>query len=504
MTAPACEFRATGRSQRGLPRWECRHCPNYQLAERPGLAACRRQPARGLGDTIHAVTQALRIPHCKGCDDRQTWLNRLFPYQQTDEHPRAAMHTALTAGITSYERPAHLRRCLDTLRALYPDLRVIVADTSATRPELPAGVDMLQLPHDAGLSAARNALVRACQTPYLLIAEDDFLFTPTAPLRPLLDVLEHDPTVDVAGGGVIEAKQYRPGAFDFERTAGRLIARPASQPLRTTPSGISYRPCHKVANFLVVRREAVAAHPWPEELKVGEHAPWFLLLQEAGIRVAHVPTVSIRHDKSGRSKPYREARGRAKQMQEAWFTARGLTFEQDNFYLPLDLDAAGRPNIVVLGVGHSGTTILVRMLCALGWSAEGLDEEFAEPPRIRELNATARRTGCLPSTARAALPRSMPWIVKDPRFVWTLHLWEPHLRSQRPPLLVWITRNIERTVASYLRRGRFDGDAQRATTEITGRQAAAAEQFARWPWAKIHVDYDQVQAAAALFDVARG
>ena len=38
--------------------------------------------SRGLGDTIKKVTDALRIPQCGACKQRQVKLNRLFPYKE--------------------------------------------------------------------------------------------------------------------------------------------------------------------------------------------------------------------------------------------------------------------------------------------------------------------------------------------------------------------------------------------------------------------------------------
>lgn len=43
---------------------------------------CPSASPAGLGDTIAAITAALRIPHCGGCERRRRWLNRLLPYRR--------------------------------------------------------------------------------------------------------------------------------------------------------------------------------------------------------------------------------------------------------------------------------------------------------------------------------------------------------------------------------------------------------------------------------------
>src|SRR6185437_9108184 len=80
----------------------------------------------------------------------------------------------------------------------------------------------------------------------------------------------------------------------------------------------------------------------------------------------------------------------------------------------------GRPNVLVYGVGHSGTTILTRMLFALGWNSADADEQYAESVSIRDLNRRLLsdrgkeidRSGL--TAALSALPD--PWALKDPRF----------------------------------------------------------------------------------------
>ena len=37
--------------------------------------------SKGLGDTIKKITNALNIPQCGACKQRQQKLNRLFPYK---------------------------------------------------------------------------------------------------------------------------------------------------------------------------------------------------------------------------------------------------------------------------------------------------------------------------------------------------------------------------------------------------------------------------------------
>lgn len=159
-----------------------------------------------------------------------------------------------------------------------------------------------------------------------------------------------------------------------------------------------------------------------------------------------------------------------------------------------------KPNVIVLGVGHSGTTILTRMLIALGWNGNDADEAYAESVSIREMNEHAWRYGLLPSRAAEQVERlRTPWVLKDPRFCETLHLWTP-LLIEKKPALIWITRNPDATEASYRKRG--EGAVIRGKTRQQNRRNAA-RQYADWPFAKLHISLEQITAAVELFDTQR-
>src|SRR5262245_41854678 len=77
----------------------------------------------------------------------------------------------LSLGISTFARPDCCLRLVESIREYYPDVSVIVADDSTLehRAQLtPLFKDLhLQLhwlPYDSGLSAKRNAVVRACST----------------------------------------------------------------------------------------------------------------------------------------------------------------------------------------------------------------------------------------------------------------------------------------------------------------------------------------------------
>jgi hypothetical protein len=106
--------------------------------------------------------------------------------------------------VTSFLRPGYLKDCLAGIEKNLSECEVIVVDDSG-----PQHFDdqterrFIRLPFDSGLSAKRNAGVKACATKYLLMGSDDLDFSTVearAGIEQLLRVLDEHPTVDVAGG----------------------------------------------------------------------------------------------------------------------------------------------------------------------------------------------------------------------------------------------------------------------------------------------------------------
>jgi len=89
----------------------------------------------------------------------------------------------VTAGVKAFLRQDELRRTLTAL-AGHGFHEVVVADDSGMPPEREAlyaelrsslPLSVIELPYDSGASVGRNAIVRACATPYLLMLDDDLI-----------------------------------------------------------------------------------------------------------------------------------------------------------------------------------------------------------------------------------------------------------------------------------------------------------------------------------------
>lgn len=169
-----------------------------------------------------------------------------------------------------------------------------------------------------------------------------------------------------------------------------------------------------------------------------------------------------------------------------------------------------RANLLIYGVGHSGTTILTKMLFAVGWSQggppENVDDQFSEHMAIRACNRHALTYGQLPPNAGEVFAHlESPWAVKDPRFVQTLPLWQELLLNlgQTLPVVVWIIRSIEEVKSSYLRRGELvKGEPGTHGRSVEALWSLASQHYDRWRGPKLSLHLDQIRNAAAMFQPA--
>ena len=412
----------------------------------------------------------------------------------------------VTFGITSFERPQCLQRLVASIFQYYPAASIVVADNGRRKASLPKHVEVLDLPFDCGVSAARSALVARLRTPYILLLEEDVVFTRETRIDRFIEILDCDRELGSVGGSLRIGGKIHDYAVDFRLFRGRVCGQPAAGPVRFTPTGIPYRICDKHYNFGIWRREMLESpgHAWDGLPKIGEHAPYFWRVKQAGEwRVAHTPTIIAEHDLSGRTTEYGGFRRRAGALQREWFASQGLP---NGYSQPSGIgieglnDTTEKANVVILGVGHSGTSILAKMLFAAGWNAGDADQEYGESVTVRRLNERALKEGSLDSDqADAVLGQlSSPWALKDPRFVFTLDRWIVHLaKLTKPPTLVWIRRNSGAVAGSYIRRGELRG--KHAEDVVARRLMRCHELFATWVWPKLAIDFERLSNAAGLF-----
>lgn len=371
----------------------------------------------------------------------------------------------VTFGIVSFNRHMHLEKAVASLPK---GAKVIVADNSTVgRPSVPH----VALDPDCGASTCRNYIMANCKTDYLMLFDDDTYLQDD--VSPFFDFLEREPSYACIGGAL------RLPDGSLMHSGVRLKDNEMSGAGWQVTDTLVWKPCDMTFDFCMLR---VGCGQWDDNIKIGgEHRDFFKRIKG---RVAYTPMVKAYHDITGRTPEYMAFRQRR--------TMPIVTWDQDVYKHHRE-----RPNILVFGVGHSGTTILTKMLMGLGWKNPQADAQYAEDVVVREFNVglIKGQTGKDPTSCLNALPR--PFILKDPRFVVTLEHWyEAFVKFDM--LMVYITRNEEDVLDSYLRRNESI-DKSHGGHSVQQLMTLAERKYESWPWAKVKIAYEDIGKVARLW-----
>jgi len=213
----------------------------------------------------------------------------------------------VTIIITTFLRPDCLKKCVESIRKYYPEIKIIVSDNGAPDVELNRELintykcRYLALPFDSGASHAKNAALDIATTKYAVIIDDDFEFTRKTKLEKFKSVLESDASIGIVGGKPVTPKG-RAG------TAGsRLLINkekemfwrfPIENPEWKEIDGIKFYYADYTRQFLMIRN--VPDIRWDDDLKIGGlHVAFFInIKRHTNWKVAYAPEIKIVHHRS--------------------------------------------------------------------------------------------------------------------------------------------------------------------------------------------------------------
>ncbi len=172
-------------------------------------------------------------------------------------------------------------------------------------------------------------------------------------------------------------------------------------------------------------------------------------------------------------------------------------------------------NIIIMGVAHSGTSIMAGMLYKLGWKTEETDGKllkYGESSWIKYFNhefRTKKMEGKKKKKFQVKLvdklvSLSEPYVLKDARFCYLLHHWiVPIALSGTNPILVYITRDIDRIKHSFEVRDEMENGLVAPGKVVEELIKMAEESYRLWPLLKCKIRYEDMVEAVKLFDVDR-
>ena len=174
----------------------------------------------------------------------------------------------VTIIIKTLLRPRAIRRCVRSIRKLYPRIRIFVADDSGhkTYDGSNGHVDAYYLlPRDSGASCGRNYLVRQVTTEYVMVVDDDTIFDESTRIEYATEVLDSTPAIDMVAGFYRPARWW--GCLEVDTGTGTL--KRVFQKAKGVVAGF---PIYDfVPQFYVARTQKIKEIGWDNELKTLDH-----------------------------------------------------------------------------------------------------------------------------------------------------------------------------------------------------------------------------------------
>lgn len=247
----------------------------------------------------------------------------------------------ITIVFVTIDRNQAAKRFVRSVRRRYPKIPILAADQNGPTDAMTQfyrdhGVRALWLPYDCGLSFARNRAIEQIQTRYVMLADDDFIFTDVTDLCSPIEVMELDRRIGFLGGRLIDIRGPRNGPkkrfvrrwekyLFLDRRLNSLISVPIDyMPLESEKiAGHEVFRCDMTLNWGVMRRAVFSEKiRWDENIKInGEHEEFFLGLKTNSCwKVCYLPELLCDHEQPEVS-GYHTLRGRLdgrKRLAEKW------------------------------------------------------------------------------------------------------------------------------------------------------------------------------------------
>jgi SAM-dependent methyltransferase len=199
----------------------------------------------------------------------------------------------VTAIVKTYEMPKSVRRCVESLRKFYPKIHIIVLDDSRKPSPVP-GCENICMTYEVGLSSGRNIMLDRVKTPYFILLEDDFVFTPETNIRKMYRSMKKN-GLDLVAGAVRNTGP-KPTIMDYRGiigiSEGRLLVERKHRAELT--DCLQY---DLVLNFFLASTDAIRDIRWDDRLKMSEHLDFFLRAMDR-ITIGRTDGAIINHDRA--------------------------------------------------------------------------------------------------------------------------------------------------------------------------------------------------------------
>lgn len=178
----------------------------------------------------------------------------------------------LTIAAKTFLRPATAARMVRSARRSFPG-HIIIADDSREPMSPPDPLtEIVAMPFNSGVPRGRNAALGRVRTPYVLVTDDDAVFTRGSGFEGAVRFLEEHPDVDGVIATLVELPRWYTLGYGDER---ELLPghRPPRVPFGELIGGLPV--VAKGPQIYVARTRALRAVPYDEHIRMVDHRDFF-------------------------------------------------------------------------------------------------------------------------------------------------------------------------------------------------------------------------------------
>ncbi|MGB7817353.1 MAG: glycosyltransferase, partial [Ornithinibacter sp.] len=170
----------------------------------------QRMKARMLapsGAPLRAAYRAAEAVELAGASAVDRLGSRQGRHREAAERAESARR--VTVAAKTFQRPKVARRLVRSARRVF-DGRIVIADDSHV-PMTPTDplVDVIAMPFNSGVAIGRNTALEAVDTEYVLVTDDDIVFTAATDVDAARRRLDENPEIDVVGFLLVSVPRWR-------------------------------------------------------------------------------------------------------------------------------------------------------------------------------------------------------------------------------------------------------------------------------------------------------
>lgn len=239
-------------------------------------------------------------------------------------------HCSVGIIIPTFLRPEKLINCVNSIFKIYSDVnrfqtffKIYIGEQGEITQEKAElyhkleemGHKIFKLPYNCGLSYTRNYLISQVKEPYILVIDDDYIFTEESHLEPFFRLLVENENIGIVAGK-LKNREQTPVKIFVDKPKNEMnilthIILPEEYIYSTETKiqkSVPYFESEYVLNFFIAKKEMFNDIKWDNELKLVEHADFMLRLKTTKWKAVYTPTVIVEHHPENNSTEYQSYR----------------------------------------------------------------------------------------------------------------------------------------------------------------------------------------------------